>query len=292
MTTKSNKTKKLILIGLGTAVVGILGYFGWQYFSNRNVNLKTPESDSDNPIPLPNAKDFNNTNSKQSIRNDEFPLKKGSRGQRVKALQDALIQKYGKDILPKFGSDGDFGSEMVNALNKLSLPLSIDENTYKLITNGGDANKNNASELAKTIYKACANKNLQNALSALKLIKTTDDYSEVSTEFMKYRIGGVRKTLVNGLLDSFTDDKQKQEIRMEFLRMGLKLNGDKWSLSGFLGLTIITKKNAFVWKSPKEKIEVPANTILGTEIMKLNGFTCFENNGHKFIVNSENVKNL
>jgi len=292
MATESNKTKKLILIGLGTAVVGILGYFGWQYFSNRNVSLQTPENDSDNLLPLPEAKDFNNTNSKQSIRNDEFPLKKGSRGQRVKALQDALIAKHGKDILPKFGSDGDFGSEMVNALNKLSLPLSIDENTYKSITNGGDASKNNASELAKTIYKACANKNLQNALSAIKQIKTTDDYSEISNEFMKYRIGGVRKTLVNGLLDSFTNETQKQQIRVEFLRMGLKFDGNKWSLSGFLGLTLITRKNTHVWKSPNEKVEVPANTILGTEIMQLNGFTCFENNGEKFIVNSQNIKNL
>ena len=42
----------------------------------------------------------------------EFPLKKGSKGASVKRLQLAL----GKDKLPKFGADGDFGTETQNAV--------------------------------------------------------------------------------------------------------------------------------------------------------------------------------
>jgi hypothetical protein len=43
-----------------------------------------------------------------------FPLKKGSKGSLVQRLQLAL----GKDKLPKFGIDGDFGTETLNALKK------------------------------------------------------------------------------------------------------------------------------------------------------------------------------
>lgn len=44
----------------------------------------------------------------------DFPLKKGSKGSLVQRLQLAL----GKDKLPKFGFDGDFGTETLNALKK------------------------------------------------------------------------------------------------------------------------------------------------------------------------------
>jgi hypothetical protein len=44
----------------------------------------------------------------------DFPLKKGSKGSLVQRLQLAL----GKDKLPKFGIDGDFGTETLNALKK------------------------------------------------------------------------------------------------------------------------------------------------------------------------------
>ncbi|HBF89373.1 MAG TPA: hypothetical protein DDX39_12095 [Bacteroidales bacterium] len=289
MATQNNKKKKLILIGLGTAVAGILGYFGWQYFSNRNSNT---EMQDDFPLPSPQADDFSPNNI--IARNDEFPLKRGSKGQRVQAVQEALIAKYGKSILPKYGSDGDFGSETVAALKKAGLPESIDEATYNSITKSekSSSSTTEAASLAKTLYKAAVNKNLLQVITALRQMKTKDDYSSVSNEFLQYRIGGVRKTLVNGMLDSFSDEGQKQQIRMEFSRMGLKYDGDKWSLSGIGGMTVITRRNASVWRNPYDKVEVPARTILGTEIGQLNGFTAFENNGETFLINTQNIENL
>jgi peptidoglycan hydrolase-like protein with peptidoglycan-binding domain len=52
----------------------------------------------------------------------EFPLKKGSKGASVKRLQLAL----GKDKLPKFGADGDFGTETQNAVKAATGKTQVD----------------------------------------------------------------------------------------------------------------------------------------------------------------------
>lgn len=48
-----------------------------------------------------------------------FPLKKGSKGSLVKQLQTALIAAYGTSILPKYGADGDWGTETDTAMQKM-----------------------------------------------------------------------------------------------------------------------------------------------------------------------------
>lgn len=48
----------------------------------------------------------------------DFPLMKGSSGKSVIDLQQALIE-YDKNILPKYGVDGDFGSETEAAVVKV-----------------------------------------------------------------------------------------------------------------------------------------------------------------------------
>lgn len=47
-----------------------------------------------------------------------FPLKRGSRGELVRKLQVAILA-YDAKLLPKFGADGDFGSETENAVLKI-----------------------------------------------------------------------------------------------------------------------------------------------------------------------------
>lgn len=53
-----------------------------------------------------------------------FPLKRGSKGAKVKELQLILL-KADPNILPKFGADSDFGSETESALLKLFYKTSI-----------------------------------------------------------------------------------------------------------------------------------------------------------------------
>ncbi|MBI3502299.1 MAG: hypothetical protein HY063_10945 [Bacteroidetes bacterium] len=288
-----NKKKKLLLIGLGIAATGILSYFGWDFYQKRKKKKEDESDDSssdDTKQIAPQKSAFiPSFFTQKENRNDDFPLKKGSKGTKVKTLQDALIAKYGRDILPRYGADGDFGNEMATALAKKNLPDTIDENTYNVLvkTTGFDA-----SQLAKSLYKDAVNKDISGVISSLKKMRTKDDYSAVSSEFKKYSLRGVSQTLVNGLLGSFSDDEQKQMIRLEFSRMGLKYDGSKWSLSGIDGFKVMTVHPTTVWRTPREGAKVPAKMILGTEIAQRGEFTLFENNGKKFIVKTSTIKYL
>src|SRR5574337_313060 len=288
---KSNKKKKFLLIGLGVAATGLLSYFGWEYYQKRKNNNADDNSDntttSDAGLLPPPKSTFSPSTYTAPKRNDDFPLKKGSKGAKVKALQDALISKYGKSTLPRYGADGDFGSEMVAALKKLSLPDSIDETTYNVLVSSPSID---AASLAKSLYNDANSKNLTGVLTSLKKMKTTDDYTAVNTEFKTYTLRGVSQTLVNGILGSFSDESQKQQIRLEFSRMGLKYDGTKWSLSGLDGFRVITVAPTTVWRTPNEGAKVPANMILGTEVATNKGYTLFENNGKKFIVKTSTIK--
>ncbi|MBC7510135.1 MAG: hypothetical protein H7320_15520, partial [Ferruginibacter sp.] len=93
-----------------------------------------------------------------------------------------------------------------------------------------------------------------------------------------------RQTLVNGMLNSFPKEEQKQAIRFEFIRMGLQYDGTKWSLSGLGGLPVITNQETTVWLNASNGINVPPKTVLGNEISKRLDYTLFENKGKYFLV--------
>lgn len=60
-----------------------------------------------------------------------FPLREGSRSEAVRQLQNALIRKYGKSILPRFGADGWMGKETIAALKSKGLKTNIDAVEFK-----------------------------------------------------------------------------------------------------------------------------------------------------------------
>ncbi len=244
------RKKKIIITTVAVGAAGIVGYFGWQYFKKKkgatHDDLDSIISNMNQPIvttPVlpsikPKAKTKTTyTNTATAERNDDFPLAKGSKGENVRRLQEALITKYGKQTLPKYGADGDFGSEMVAALKKLGLPGTITESTLNVIAQGTTINP---ATIGKELYSAANAKDYTKAISLLKKMRNTDDYTAASNVFKQDRINGVRQTLVNGLLNVFSTDAQKQAIKFEFLRMGLQFDGSKWSLSGLEGLPIVT----------------------------------------------------
>src|SRR5687768_10633263 len=107
---KKKKRKKLIFLGVGVVVTGVLGFFGWDQYQ-KYKDKKAEDTDPDGTLPS-NEKQTNYLPPPPAPKpqaNDEFPLKKGSKSARVKQLQEALIAKYGKAILPKYGADSDFG---------------------------------------------------------------------------------------------------------------------------------------------------------------------------------------
>jgi hypothetical protein len=311
-TNKKQTKKKIVLTTLAVGAAGILGYFGWQYYKKKKQNnnaepdvifkkkpvevvppvvIDTPRY---NPVPRPKIKPKPNNNDYPVIdipvSRDGFPLKRGSKGDKVRNLQEALIAKYGKQILPHYGADGDFGSEMTVALKKLKIPASIDESTYNVLVQG---HKETKTSSAQEIYAAASKNDFSKTIQLLKRLKTKDDYKEVSDEFKNYRLGGgVRQTLVNGLLNTFTKDEQKQAIRFEFLRMGLQFDGNKWSLGGFDGASIVTIEPTTIWVNANEAIKVPARMVLGNEVTKRLDYTLFENNGKHFLVQTKSIRPL
>jgi hypothetical protein len=279
---KSKKT--ILLVGLGILASGTLGYFGYQYWKGRREketeslpDILTPPPGKDTFIPPALPK-----------RNDDFPLKKGSKGSRVKQIQEALIEKNGKQLFPKYGADGSFGAEMIAALTKLGYPVTIDESTFNIIVKSDF----NANAIATDLYNAAIKKDFAKTVALLSKIKSKEDYSAVSEKFKIYRIGGVRQTLVNGILNSFPDEKQKQVIRLQFSRMGLNYDGSKWSLSGIPAPAIITRCSSLVWLSPTAACTVPASVILGRAIAQKEQNTLFINNGRYFLVPTNNICHL
>ena len=315
---------KILLTTLAIGAAGVAGYFGWQYYKKkRNAKKSDPEDDfklvlpDNNPVhtetPKTKPKDvpyvppvFNpvippivpKPKPKPQPKEepaykagDTFPLKKGSKGETVRQLQQALIDKYGKGVLPKYGADGDFGSETQNALKKQGLPTVVSETTFNVIIQGSSA-KTDHEATAKKLYDAATGKNLNSVLSLLKNIKNTEDYQKVSNSFMKNRLHGVRQTLVNGLLGSFAATSQKEKIRMEFIRIGLQYDGNKWSLSGFDGKPIVTTEAATVWITATQSVQVPALMVLGNEVTQRLDYTLFENNNKYFLIKTQSVKYL
>lgn len=315
-TTKATKTstakqgkKKIIITTLAVSAAGILGYFGWQYFKKKKERKAASADEILQPQPTPTPVIPSNTtpnvdepiwvkptNSHHSggghtkpKQDSEFPLKRGSKGEKVKRLQQAFIATYGNTILPRYGADGDFGVEMAAALKKLKLPATINESTYNVLVEG---QKSSTSNTATDLYNAATQQDFKKAISLLKRISSKDDYTTISNQFKNYRINGVRQTLVNGMLNSFTTEEQKQAIRFEFIRMGLQYNGNKWSLGGLGGLPIITTQETTVWINANTGVSVANRTVLGNEVSRKLDYTLFENNGRHFLVQTKATKHL
>lgn len=308
------RTKKVVLTSIAVGATGVLAYFGWKYWNQLKKKRVTGSTNFDNlfkdssslpelitsmPANQATAAAISTTkkaskakaiaSATSSTNQSDFPLHKGSKGEKVRQLQEALMAKYGKSILPKYGSDGDFGSETAMALKKAGLPTSIDASTFNVLV---AITASPTDSFGKNLYMATLAKDFNSALTILKKITSTDDYTTANEEFKTYRIAGVRQTIVNGLLNTFTSDSQKQQIKFELLRIGLQYDGSKWSLSGLGGVPIITNRPSVIWVSQSEKKSVPANVVLGNEVSKKQGFTLFENQGRHFLVLSQNIRYL
>ena len=98
-------------------IAGVVGAVGIYFILKYYMGKKTAEPKVEEPIkpsdvPAPIAK-------------DNFPLKKGSKGASVSQVQSLLL-KIDKNLLPKFGADGDFGSETEGAVVKVLGKKTVD----------------------------------------------------------------------------------------------------------------------------------------------------------------------
>ena len=95
-------------------IVGAVGiYFILKYYMDKKKGEpKVEEPKKPSAVSAPTVKDV-------------FPLKKGSKGAMVSQVQSLLL-KIDKNLLPKFGADGDFGSETEGAIVKVLGKKTVD----------------------------------------------------------------------------------------------------------------------------------------------------------------------
>lgn len=242
--TDKSKAKKVMLLSLGTLTLSALAFLGIKKFkkpkNNTDDNVNQTPDPSPAKIPVQSSADRPARTSLPANRvGAAFPLRLNSKGDKVLAVQHALIRTYGSGIFPKYGADGFFGKELEGVLRSKGYAVPLSEEDFKKITEPKEQTPLtifDPAAVASGIYKAITTKDYRSAITLLKSIGNTINYSLVSEKFQLYRIGGgVRQTLVNGMLNAFPEKSQKEETQAVFLKMGLKHNPatGKWSLNGF-----------------------------------------------------------
>jgi peptidoglycan hydrolase-like protein with peptidoglycan-binding domain len=272
---KSGTTKK-VLLGLGGLVLGTLAFFGIKKITkNKNAKKQNENDDTNKEGDFLDTEKPVQTTATALPRTvvptrgggDSFPLTIGSKGQRVKTLQQSLIRKYDTGALAKFGADGYFGNELATALRTRGYKIPLQEEDYKAITQETTEPLKSFEPLsvARGLYAAIHAKDYPSALTLLKSIGNTNNYSLVSEQFKDFFINGVRHSLVNAMLKYFDEKSQKETTRQVLAEIGLKYNSqsDKWALSGIKHEQIQSRSQCFVWDSEGKRTGVEAGTILG-----------------------------
>lgn len=268
------------------------------YNQSQKKTRKDDFEDKDNPQPESSNSGTGPASSSgtpRPKRDDNFPLKKGSKGPRVAVLQNALIAKYGKSILPRFGADADWGNETENALRRVGWPTFFNSETFNsYFPTGGKTGVANPHDAAWNLHQASKRKDWATADSILKKMSNTSDYVAVRTSFVTWPFkGSANYTPVNALLTSFPG--KRTAIEAHFRRMGLKKKGQKWSLSGLgnlpgFGRMVRSRVQTSIWMDDLS-ISIPPSLVLGREIQSKGGFTKFINgNGEQYFVHTEDVE--
>jgi hypothetical protein len=301
MNEKKRKVSKVLLVGGAVVLTGAI-------FLGAKTLLKKKESESqDAPEDIDVNINVSQATSAKSLPsgNDNFPLRYGSIGNRVKQLQEAIKKIIGDTAMSQYTRvDGDFRTGTENALKAAKLPTVIDEVTFnKLVGNSssGVMTLTSPAMIGIRLYSYATAKNFDGVISMLKQLNTVSDYSAASKAFISQQMFSVAQSIVTYLLDTAFKYNigAKTAIRSEFLRMGLKstandpVNEDgKWSLAGFTRYRdIITLTDTYVTGTNKKRIAVKRKTILGEETAIRNGMTFFKAlDGKHYAVPTAHVK--
>ena len=240
---KPNLHRQYLMYGLGAGALLGGGYLLYNYLQDRQAmqqaNPLLPSSLPSVPrLVLPSS---------ASSGSSGFPLKRGSKGELVRLLQQALLNQGGaaadairRTSMRSNGSpDGVFGGGTETALRAAGLPTVINQSTFQQAVGNSSQRTSgvvNGQTTAQELIQAANSRNLFTTLSALQKISDVSGYVAVSNSFKASRILGVRVTsLVNGLLSvAFkTNEPGKVKIRAEFRRMGLQQDSrGVWRIPG------------------------------------------------------------
>lgn len=279
---KRVRPAKVFIYALAVAALGGGGYLVYDRIRKKKFaeqNLIPADINSDTIIinnSLPVSYGSSSSSKSATTGGDNFPLKRGSKGTRVVMLQEALSKTS-----PSILVDGIYGPQTAGALKAAGYPEIVDEAIFARITGSGDGNIQmvfNPASLATRLYKAAQNRNLGEVLNVLRQMNTVADYSSVNDYYKRQSF--ISKTIVTDLLEyAFKgNEAAKDQIRNEFLRVGLKVNSaGTWSLQGLrLYKDLITVRETVLTDSQNNRIPVRRNTILGDELEVANGMTWFK----------------
>jgi cytoskeletal protein RodZ len=320
---KKSRKKLYILLGAGTGLLGLTAFGLWWFkFRNPggehnedDLMFKLANKDTGANEDQPSASSPKSTVTKTPVQeNASFPLKKGDRGTLVTQLQDALISKYGKDIFSTKKSTGYFGDETAGFLKKKGFPAAIDKATFDKIVADNTPEEDEkqtstpgsspppgssapsttsqkstlttkqAIDVAKNIWLNATLRKLPDMVTTLKRMKNVADYTAVNKLFSTLKTNGVKQTIVNAALTPFQfDETSHQMIVQEFERMGLKYDGEKWSLSGIGRSQLITKQPTAIYDHEGTSLDIPENTLLGEVISNEGDVTAFRTTNNKVL---------
>lgn len=286
----SKKGRTITIVGI---VGGLVAVGGFTYlFLTRRKNQTSAErllmepSEESNTIYL----DQKTSSAVSTTTNSGFPLKRGSRGVLVNMLQKALSKTD-----PSIMIDGQFGPQTASALIKAGFAEKVDEATFSKITNSTVKIVFDPAAIGKKLYDAARSTNSVAVLTSLNEMKSVQDYSSVNEFYKKH--GFISRTIATDLLDyAFkNNDDAKEQIKSEFLRIGLKVSSSgTWSLQGIaLHNDLITLRDTIVKDGANNRIPVRGNTILGEEIKIENGLSWFRSVDNNILsVPARDVKSI
>ncbi|GAB4242801.1 MAG: hypothetical protein Tsb0034_20420 [Ekhidna sp.] len=248
----AKQRQRYIIYGLGAGAVLGGGYLLFNYLQDRKLMNQGNGLTVNNIVPtLPSIRAGIPTPSIPAIPRIGFPLKRGSRGNLVKQLQQGLLKRGGSaashirstSIRPDGTPDGVFGSGTEKALRAAGYSTTVSEATFDQITKGSSSTSSSSpkatssKQIADELIEGANSSNLFGVLNALKKLNNTADYLSVKSHVANRRVKGVRvSSPVTALLSvAFkSNEAAKVKIRAEFRRMGLKQNSrGVWTLAGF-----------------------------------------------------------
>lgn len=169
-----------------------------------------------------------------------FPLKKGSKGEKVRELQNILIG-IDPNSLPKFGPDGDFGTETESALFKYLNKRSVDNEEDLATLN---ALKNTAQSKA-----------LESSINANRMNLANEIINDITLNKTKNILASNDLTYVTGdltLTGLELNPRNRNARKGDKLVNGIEIKSIKVLPSGFLMATLTGTglNNRFVKFSP------------------------------------------
>jgi hypothetical protein len=113
-TLKKKPNMVWIIAGVIAVVLIVIGVWrrNWVILKIREIINPSPE---DKMIP-------DNSPSRGGFVYSDTLAQKGYKGPVVKKVQETLIRVFGKNVLPKYGADGEWGPETENAVLSKKLP--------------------------------------------------------------------------------------------------------------------------------------------------------------------------